>query len=290
MIKRTTVFVSYSHKDLVWLERFKEHVAVLRRRGLVDIWEDTRIGTGSDWRSEIDIALSLAKVAVLLVSPAFLASDYIWSEEMPRMVAHSFQGMKILPLIIRPCAWREAEELTNLQARPSEGRPLSSGTDSEIDTALAAFAHELAAIIGQSSITPGSDHTTERQSESPAAIAGTWSGFYNRTRPVLLSVVEVTKETFAGTMTYPAEGAITKVCGNLHKLWSPDDDVWAQLAGSSSPEGRIAVTFREMGYEQKGSSSISFEGEYRVFLVRNMMTGAWFSGKRLVGGISLEKI
>jgi predicted nucleotide-binding protein len=72
-VDRTKIFVSYSHEDRHWLNRLAQHIAVLERRGLVDLWSDARIEGGEYWEREIDNALSKAKVAVLLVSPAFLA-------------------------------------------------------------------------------------------------------------------------------------------------------------------------------------------------------------------------
>jgi hypothetical protein len=102
---RTKVFVSYSRKDTDWRERLAEHMAVLERQGLVELWSDAQIAAGADWEREIEKALSDAKVAVLLISPAFLKSGFIWSDEMPRIEAHAAQGMDVLPLIVRPCPW-----------------------------------------------------------------------------------------------------------------------------------------------------------------------------------------
>src|SRR5215470_5457177 len=117
---RLKVFISYSHKDRNWLERLTEQLAVLHRRGLVDIWSDELIAVGDAWEPAIDRALDGAKIAVLLVSPAFLASDFIWSREIPKIEAHAAQGMEALPLIIRPCARRLEPFLKALQARPRD--------------------------------------------------------------------------------------------------------------------------------------------------------------------------
>ena len=40
---RTKLFISYSHRDRGWLEQLKSHLALLERRGLVQVWSDTRI-------------------------------------------------------------------------------------------------------------------------------------------------------------------------------------------------------------------------------------------------------
>lgn len=58
--------------------------------------------------------------------------------------------MVALPVILRPCAWRLEEDLARLQARPTDGRPLSLGSESEIDLNLSELAYELAARVGKS--------------------------------------------------------------------------------------------------------------------------------------------
>ena len=73
----TPVFVSYSHKDKKWLNRVLPFLRPLRREGLIDPWDDTCIRAGDQWREEIQGALQVAKVAILLVSQDFLDSDFI---------------------------------------------------------------------------------------------------------------------------------------------------------------------------------------------------------------------
>jgi hypothetical protein len=113
------------------------HLSVLERKELINVWSDASIEIGATWKDEIEEALSRARIAVLMISPTFLASRYVWQMEMPRIIAHSKLGMEILPLIVRPCAWRLETELERLQARPDLGRALSSGSDYQVDLDLA---------------------------------------------------------------------------------------------------------------------------------------------------------
>src|SRR3954464_14728084 len=91
---RTRVFVSYSHRDRKWLERVKVHLKPLVRERAIALWDDTRIAAGADWRSELTRELSLARVAILLVSADFLdrtssgSKNWLRSCAPPKRTAH----------------------------------------------------------------------------------------------------------------------------------------------------------------------------------------------------------
>jgi TIR domain len=98
-----TVFVSYSHKDREALDRLKKFVRPLEREGLIGYWDDTRLAAGDDWQAEILTALGQARVAVLLISQNFLASDFIAQEEIPRILARAHDdGLLVMPVLVSP--------------------------------------------------------------------------------------------------------------------------------------------------------------------------------------------
>ncbi len=63
---RQRIFVSYSHSDVQWLRRLTLVLDPLVRGHQIDLWDDSRIQPGAQWRSEIEEALDAADVGVLL--------------------------------------------------------------------------------------------------------------------------------------------------------------------------------------------------------------------------------
>src|SRR3954447_20322525 len=121
---RTRVFVSYSHRDRKWLDRVKVHLKPLVREGAIALWEDTRIAAGADWRSELTRELSLAQVAILLISADFLASDFVAVEELPTLLRTAEEdGAQILMLIVSPSRFAEGP-LARFQAVNDANDPL----------------------------------------------------------------------------------------------------------------------------------------------------------------------
>jgi hypothetical protein len=311
---REKVFISYSHRDRGWLERLSEHVAALERQGLIHTWSDIQIEVGAAWQEKIDGALKESRVAVLLISPAFLASPYIWEKEMSAILAHAEGGMKILPLVVRPCAWRLEDKLGSLQARPGEGRALSMGTDAQIDLDLAAFVYELAALVerfpgdlvvgqelelaegyrveaGQTAVSGRGDVRMQppRGVTSPElslrSIPRSWTGAYNDNVQLKLTIHEWLGSRFWGEIDYVGSGTLTWVEGRIvedigetaHLHQSLENEPW------EINEAALPLVFRETGYVREGSKSIDFEGEYRAMVSDESALGAWFQVSRIAG-------
>jgi hypothetical protein len=94
------------------------------RRHLIESWDDSLIEVGSDWRAAIEKALDTCNLALLLVSPDFLASEFIHSVELKRVLdRREREGIRVVPIILRPCLWT-SEPIGTLQALPEDGTPI----------------------------------------------------------------------------------------------------------------------------------------------------------------------
>ena len=130
---RKNIFVSYSHKDATFLERMQTHLKPSQRTGKIDFWDDTRIKAGDDWKKEIEEALKSAEVAILLVSPDFLASEFIAKYELPFLLeAAKKKGLKILQIYISHVDINDSE-LRKIQAINSPNSPLKGLEEVEQD-------------------------------------------------------------------------------------------------------------------------------------------------------------
>lgn len=126
------VFISYSHKDSTHLERLRVHLKPLEKQGVVDVWDDTKIKVGNDWKKEIDVALHQAAIAVLIVSADFLASDFIVDNELPPILEKAqLDGTKIVPVILKPCRFSRDANLSRFQALNPPDKPVHGMNESE---------------------------------------------------------------------------------------------------------------------------------------------------------------
>jgi hypothetical protein len=119
------VFISYSHKDERYVRQLETILAPLQRNNQITIWSDRRLSSGQEWRREIERALEDADIILLLVSPDFLASDFIQVQQLPRALErHQSGSATVVPIILRPADW-QSSSLRELEALPRNGRPVS---------------------------------------------------------------------------------------------------------------------------------------------------------------------
>src|SRR5687768_7716844 len=155
-MKSPNIFVGLSHKDRAWADRLRSHLRVaFRDKPEVMIWDDRRIQPGDVWADEIREALQQANVAVLLVSAEYLASDFVSDIEVPTLLARRAQeGLRIIPLIVRPCAWHEIPWLRSIQFWPRDAHPLAELSEGQIDSNLAELAEQVAAALEHGTAEP----------------------------------------------------------------------------------------------------------------------------------------
>ena len=119
------VFISYSHKDKTLRNGLAIHLSNLKNQGIISDWYDGDIVPGTEWEKQIFEHLNAAQIILLLISANFLASPFCYGKEMKQAIErHEHDQARVIPIILRPCDWREAP-FGKLQALPTDGMPIT---------------------------------------------------------------------------------------------------------------------------------------------------------------------
>ena len=126
MKQPTPFFVSYARRDLADVDRFRLVLEPLLKASsefAFGEWIDQQILPGEHWRAEIDRALERSRFGLLLVSPEFLASEFITREELPVLLAK----LMVVPVALQRIVFDGTMDLKGLEDRQvfrdAKGRP-----------------------------------------------------------------------------------------------------------------------------------------------------------------------
>jgi Tol biopolymer transport system component len=127
--KPLKIFCSYSHRDEEYVNELRTWLRGLERQGFIEWWHDREIVPGWEWEEAIDKNLRTADVILLLVSPDFMASDYVFENEIGKSVERHERGeARVIPIIVRPAYWEWAP-FGRLQALPKDANPVTRWAD-----------------------------------------------------------------------------------------------------------------------------------------------------------------
>ncbi len=96
-------------------------------------WYDTKDLTPSqNFKERIEREIDQADIAILLISSAFLNSDFIQTVEFPRICERVKNNeLKLVSILVEPCAWEKIEFVSFRTILPGKPTPLIDFIDSE---------------------------------------------------------------------------------------------------------------------------------------------------------------
>lgn len=104
------LFISYSSKNSEFIKRFVTHLEVLKSSGLIEPWYDRMIESGTKWDDSIRAEMRNSDIIIFLISPDFLATDYIMKTEIPLAIEQmKNENSKFFFVQLQPCGWRRTE-------------------------------------------------------------------------------------------------------------------------------------------------------------------------------------
>ncbi len=131
------IFISHSTEDYRELQSFTTHLYPLKKLGLIDHWHCSQLVVGEQWDSNIQERLWDSDIICMLISPSWLANEYIFEKELKIALdrkerfknSHQGKDIVIFPIIIKPCSWHLVEALSSIQAAPQKAKTISSYAD-----------------------------------------------------------------------------------------------------------------------------------------------------------------
>jgi CheY-like chemotaxis protein len=110
------VFISHKREDV----DFAENVSSRLERGGFDVWADSNIAAGEEWRNAIDVAIGNSVALIVIMTPEAKTSEYVTYEW-----AFAWGiGIKVIPVMLRPTTLHPRLEalqyldFTNIKSRP----------------------------------------------------------------------------------------------------------------------------------------------------------------------------
>ena len=208
---RDKIFVSYSHEDSAWRDKFLLMLSPpINSDSKVQLWSDQLIPAGQRWSNEIDDAIASSKVALLLVTPHFFRSEFIQSIELPEIMRQQEDGLLIrwVPVMY---ADFESHILGKLQASHPTASPLESLTDVECRQAILAIGREIKSHLGQFGTLTG-----DARDDILASV-----------RDRLQNIVQIEKEMVCGenSVLYAGKQGGRNVAVKVFTKWSGKSDI-----------------------------------------------------------------
>ncbi|HEX2673864.1 MAG TPA: toll/interleukin-1 receptor domain-containing protein [Polyangiaceae bacterium] len=148
------IFFSYARADSTTnqtlIKNLLTRLAPAQAEKALEVWLDEDIDPGDRWHDIIMKQIARTDAAVLMISAAFLASDYIRTHELPALLERQRLGLTTLfPVILDACDVRNASYrfpdpergphdcvLSAFQALPTPDHPLAGMTPSDADQTL----------------------------------------------------------------------------------------------------------------------------------------------------------
>jgi hypothetical protein len=142
------VFLSYSHEDEEWKDRITRSLRILERQGLAEVWDVSNVAAGTDWSEQVGSAVRNADLAILLVSPSFLSSDYVIDRELPALLDRSRKdGLIVLPILLKESLWTLVPDLARFQFLNDPQKPLANLNAIDREEVLSAITSRVADLV-----------------------------------------------------------------------------------------------------------------------------------------------
>jgi len=137
------LFFSYVEKDQKYVDALQIHLTQLVRSNVITNWHGSKLAAGSD-RTESIKHFNQASVILLLISPAYMASEYHYEEVARAMERRAKEGIKVIPILVHLLNLQYTP-IAGLQPIPRNGKAIAES--GKLDTVVYQVAEEIREVI-----------------------------------------------------------------------------------------------------------------------------------------------
>lgn len=120
------LFYGYAHEDESYRGELEKHLAVLKKRGVIEEWYDRKLIAGEDLDSEILQKIEESDIILFLISSDFLNSEYCYDKELEKALELQEEGKAtLIAIVIRPVDWKGAP-FENFVMLPTDAKPVTT--------------------------------------------------------------------------------------------------------------------------------------------------------------------
>lgn len=142
------IFIVYAREDADALRELRVQFIPVARSERLEVWYDGEILPGQHWDKEIKTQLQSADIILLFISKYFFASEYIQNKELKEALArHEARKSVVVPVIVRPCVWQDAFDVSQFQALPAGAQPIFSSHWRDHDEAMVSVVEGIKKLI-----------------------------------------------------------------------------------------------------------------------------------------------
>ncbi len=153
MPRKTTIYAIYASEEKELLDTLLHYLKAVKADHDVTIWYDEPITSGQPWKPSDESRLGKTDIFLLLISNAFMYSEFIKQLEFKKIIDSYKAGKsKVIPVILENCPWEidfEAEAYTfsfkELHVLPEAGGPIRNWDS--IDEPLQSSASYIKSVI-----------------------------------------------------------------------------------------------------------------------------------------------
>jgi hypothetical protein len=142
-----SLFLSFAPIDSPLTDLLMKHLSTLHRFGDVSPWSADQLRPGDNRETGMTNALDVADAALVLLSADWLSSEIIQTMEVPHLLRRRAElGLRIIPVLLRTCAWEMHPLVRDLTTLPRDGKAIAAYQDDARDQVLTHIVKEVAMI------------------------------------------------------------------------------------------------------------------------------------------------